>query len=191
MLTYNFVIRMTRLLRRFLAAITILLGCSLGWAQTPTLVQHVSCPDSRNTGNAQSSSPVYTCPLPEPAQAGNTIVVGVKSYNTGSFSVSDDKSNTYGAAKGSVVDGNSAYLAIYVSTNVVGGTRVISFNQTSVNALFAEVSVSEYYNVTAVDTSHCSGWSSGSSATISAGRSGTPAAAMGSIYCSDVVILAD
>jgi hypothetical protein len=169
MLTYNFVIRMTRLLRRFLAAITILLGCSLGWAQTPTLVQHVSCPDSRNTGNAQSSSPVYTCPLPEPAQAGNTIVVGVKSYNTGSFSVSDDKSNTYGAAKGSVVDGNSAYLAIYVSTNVVGGTRTISFNQTSVNADFTEVSVSEYYNVTAVDTSHCSGWSSGSSSTISAG----------------------
>src|ERR1022692_3381563 len=63
-------------------------------AGSATLVQHVSCPDSRNTGNAQSSSPVYTCPLPEPAQAGNTIVVGVKSYNTGSFSVSDDKSNT-------------------------------------------------------------------------------------------------
>src|ERR1022692_3917586 len=136
---------------------------------TLAFVQHVSCPDSRNTGNAQSSSPVYTCPLPEPAQAGNTIVVGVKSYNTGSFSVSDDKSNTYGAAKGSVVDGNSAYLAIYVSTNVVGGTRTISFNQTSVNADFTEVSVSEYYNVTAVDTSHCSGWSSGSSSTISAG----------------------
>ena len=169
MLTYNFVIRMTRLLRRFLTTITILLGGSLIWAQTPTLVQHATCPDSRNTGNAQSSSPVYTCPLPEPAQAGNTIIVGVKSYNTGSFSVSDDKSNSYGSAKVSVVDDNSAYLAIYVATNVIGGTRTISFNQTSINALFAEVSVSEYYNVTAVDVAQCSGWSSGSSSTISAG----------------------
>ena len=160
---------MTTLLRRFLAAIAILLGCSLGWAQTPTLVQHVTCPDSRNTGNAQSSSPVYTCPLPEPAQAGNTIIVGVKSYNTGSFRVSDDKSNSYGSAKVSVVDDNSAYLAIYVATNVIGGTRTISLSETSVNSDFTEVSISEYYNVTAVDVAHCSGWTSGYSSTISAG----------------------
>lgn len=139
-------------------------------AQSPTLVQHATCPDSRNTGNAQSSNPVYTCPLPEPAQAGNTIIVGVKSYNTGSFSVSDDKSNSYGSPKVSVVDNNSAYVAIYVATNVAAGTRMISFNQTSANADFAEMTVSEFYNITAVDVSHCNGWNSGSSPTITAGN---------------------
>jgi len=138
-------------------------------AQSPTLVQHATCPDSRNTGNQQSNTPVYTCPLPEPTQAGNTIIVGVKAYNTGSFSVSDDKSNSYGSPKVSVVDNNSAYVAIYVATNVAAGTRIISFNETNVNALFAEVTVSEFYNTTAVDVSHCNGWNSGSSATITAG----------------------
>jgi hypothetical protein len=136
-------------------------------AQSPTLIQHATCPDSRNTGNQQSNTPVYTCPLPEPAQAGNAIIVGVKSYNTGTFTVTDDKSNSYGLPKVSVVDNNSAYVAIYVATNVTAGTRLISFNQTSVNANFAEVTVSEFYNVatsSAVDASHCNG-NTGSSGT--------------------------
>ena len=144
----------------------------LASAQSPTLVQHATCPDSRNTGNAQSSSPVYTCPLPEPAQGGNAIIVGVKSYDTGTFSVTDDKSNSYGSPRVSVVDNNSAYVAIYVALNVTAGTRTISFHQTSVNADFAEVTVSEFYNVatsSAVDTSHCNGNTGSSGTSITAG----------------------
>jgi hypothetical protein len=144
----------------------------LASAQVPTLVQHVTCPDSRNTGNQQSSTPVYTCPLPEPTQAGNAIIVGVKAFNSGSFSVTDDKGNSYGAAKVSVVDNNSAFVAIYVATNVLAGTRTVSFNETSVNADFSEVTVSEYYNVaqsSAVDTSHCNGNTGTSGTSIMAG----------------------
>src|SRR5262249_722968 len=64
-----------------LLLLPIFLLCPLfASAQTPTLVQHVSCPNSRNTGNAQSSTPIYRCPLPEPAQAGNVVLVGVASY---------------------------------------------------------------------------------------------------------------
>lgn len=141
-------------------------------AQSPTLVQHATCPDSRNTGNQQSSTPVYTCPLPEPAQGGNAIIVGVKSYNTGTFTVTDDKGNSYGAAKVSVVDNNSAYVAIYVALNVATGTRTISFNQSSVNADFAEVTVSEFYNLatsSAMDVSHCNGNTGSSGTSITAG----------------------
>src|SRR5271170_1249800 len=55
-------------------------------AQSPALVQHVSCPNSRNTVNQQSNTPDYKCPLPEPSQPGNDILVGVVSVNTGTFS---------------------------------------------------------------------------------------------------------
>ena len=159
-------------MKRIILFLPIFLHPLFASAQSPTLVQHVTCSDSRNTGNQQSNSPVYKCPLPEPSQAGNAIVVGVKSYDTGTFSVTDDKGNSYGSPAVSVVDNNSAYVAIYVATNVAAGTRMISFNQTSANADFAEVTASEFYNVatsSAVSTSNCNGNTGTTGTSITAG----------------------
>jgi fibronectin type 3 domain-containing protein len=133
------------------------------------LVQHVSCPNSRNTGNAQSSAPDYTCPLPEPSQAGNALMVGVTSSNAGTFTLSDDQSNSW-ALVDSVVDGNGAFVGIYVATNVAAGTRMITLHRTSVNADNVAMSASEYYNValsSAVDGHACR--AGGNSTTIQAG----------------------
>jgi hypothetical protein len=140
-------------------------------AQTPTLVQHVTCPNSRNTGNQQSNAPDYKCPLPELSQAGNTIIVGVVSASQGSFTMSDDHGNAWTLAN-SVIDGNGAYVAIYVASNVASGTRLLRLHRTTANADFVEMSASEYYNVAAsgvVDTANCNGSSSGSSSTITGG----------------------
>jgi chitodextrinase len=127
----------------------------------PTLVQHVSCPNSSapgGGGNPQSSTPLYSCPLPEPTQSGNAILVGVTSYNGGApYSVSDDKGNSY-ATINSVVDSNQAFTAIYVATNVAAGTRMIHLQGNNSQAGNAAMTVSEYYNVassSAVDTSAC------------------------------------
>ena len=131
----------------------------LASAQSPTLVQHVSCPNSRNTGNQQSNAPDYKCPLPEPSQAGNAILVGVVSANSGTFTLSDNKSNSYTLVN-SIVDGNGAHVAIYVATNVAAGTRFIDLHRSTVNADNVAMSASEYYNVapsSAVDTSSCKG----------------------------------
>jgi hypothetical protein len=143
----------------------------LGSAQTPTLVQHVSCPNSRNGGNQQSNTPDYKCPLPEPAQAGNAIIVGVVAVNTGAFTLSDDKSNSYTLAT-TVGDSNNGYVAIYVATNVAGGTRMIKLHRTTANAFNVAMSASEYYNValsSAIDKASCNGSSGSSSTTITAG----------------------
>ena len=139
----------------------------------PTLVQHVSCPNSSapgGGGNPQSSTPVFSCPLPEPTQSGNAILVGVTSSNGGApYSVSDDQGNSY-LTVNSVVDSNNAFTAVYVATNVVAGTRMIQLQGNNSQAGNAAMTVSEYYNVassSAVDTSACTADSS--STTITSG----------------------
>ncbi len=126
-------------------------------AVSPTLVQHVSCPNGRSTGNAQASTPDYICPLPEPSQAGNALILGVNVSNSGTFTVSDDKSNTWNLVD-SVVDGNTGmYVAVYIALNVQQGTRFIKLHR-STTANNVALYVSEYYNVptsSAVDTSSC------------------------------------
>ena len=141
----------------------------LASAQVPTLVQHVSCPNSRNGGNQQSNTPDYKCPLPEPSQAGNAIIVGVTAVSTGAFTLSDDKSNAYTLAT-STTDGNGMYIAIYVATNIASGTRMINLHRTTPNAFNVAMSASEYYNValtSAIDEFNCTGSANGTS--ISAG----------------------
>ena len=138
----------------------------LASGQSPTFVQHASCSNSRATGNGQSSTPDYKCPLPEPSQSGNTIIVGVIVNNNGTFSISDDKGNSYSLVK-SVVDSNNMYVAIYKASNVAVGTRMLDFHRTVNGAHNAAMSISEYYNVGATDGSNCNAGSS--STTITAG----------------------
>jgi hypothetical protein len=151
--------------------LTLILGfsCQLMWAQT--LVQHVSCPNSRNTGNSQRSTPDYYCPLPEPAQSGNSIIVGVVAGTGATFSLSDDKSNPYTLINSVTDSGNNIYVAVYRASNVTAGTRLIDLHRTSATGETA-MSLSEYYNVGAVDASSCH--INSSSTTITAG-SITPA----------------
>jgi len=144
-------------------------------AQTPTLVQHVSCPNSRNFGAQQSNTPDYFCPLPEPTQAGNTIILAFQS-TTGSgdstFTVSDDKSNTWARVNSAPDGNNNAYIAVWVAQNVAAGTRTLKVHRNTYTYNFA-ASASEFYNVGAVDTSSCS---LGSSSTSETAGSITPSA---------------
>src|SRR5271166_5147383 len=147
-----------RLMRSILFA--GLVSCCLA-SDIPTLVQHVSCPNSRNTGNQQSSTPDYICPLPEPSQAGNALLVGVTSYSGASFTLSDDKANTWTLVD-SITDSNNAYVGIYIATDVAAGTRFIKLYRSSATGNVA-MSASEYYNLalsSAVDVSNCNAGSS-------------------------------
>ena len=139
-------------------------------AGSATLVQHVSCPNGRSTGNAQSPTPDYICPLPEPSQGGNALILGVTVSSGSTYTVSDDKSNTWNLVN-SVVDGSSGnYVAIYLALNVTQGTRFIKLHR-STAANNVALYVSEYYNVplsSAVDTSSC--FASSGSTSITAGK---------------------
>ena len=162
---------------RFLFLIPVFFSCLLGWAQTvtPTLVQHVSCPNSGDIGSGvggtMSSAPVYLCPLPEPTQAGNAILLGFFSDNSGSpnWTVSDDKSNRWTLAT-STTDSNGNIIAVYYALNVAAGTRLLSVKNTGGTQGYLAVSASEYYNVassSALDAKSCS--ASGNSTAIAAG----------------------
>src|SRR5271166_2830249 len=66
---------------------------------TPTLVQSKFCPNSSGAGTGGWFGPpwIYTCPLPEPTQAGNLLVAGYvyDNMSTPTVSISDDKLNTW------------------------------------------------------------------------------------------------
>jgi len=165
--------------RRLLPLILAAFSCSIGWAQTPALVQHVSCPNSgpigSGVGGAMSSTPVYQCPLPEPAQAGNAILLGIFSDNTGNptWNVSDDHSNSWTLAA-STTDSDKNIIAVYYALNVAAGTRVITVKNSGGTAGYLAVSASEYYNVaqtSALDANSCN---SGSSSTSISTGSVTP-----------------
>jgi len=122
-------------------------------AQTPTLVQHASCPNSRNTGNPQSNTPDYKCPLPEPSQAGNSIIVGIVSSN-GTFILSDDKGNSYSLVQSIGDSLGQSMTSIYYAQNVAAGTRMVNLHRISSTEGVA-ISVSEFYNAGAVDSHSC------------------------------------
>ncbi len=168
-------------MRRFLFLGAIFSLCALAGAQTPTLVQHVSCPNSGGAGSgiggAISGSPVYSCPLPEPTQAGNAIILGLISNNSGNptWTVSDDKSNSWNLAT-STTDSRGNIVAVYYALNVAAGTRMLSVGTSAATQGNLAVSASEYYNVAssaAVDAKSCN--AGGNSTSISAG-SITPSA---------------
>jgi hypothetical protein len=109
--------------------------------------------------------------LPEPAQAGNAIILGLFSDDSGSpsWTVSDDKSNSWSLAS-SAKDGNGNIIAIYYALNVAAGTRRLSVKSSAGTNGFVAVSASEYYNVataSALDGQSCN--TGTSSTTISAG----------------------
>jgi hypothetical protein len=116
-----------------------------------------------------SSTPVYSCPLPEPTQAGNAIVLGLFSNNSGNptWTVSDDKSNSWALA-GSTTDNSGNIVAVYYALNVAAGTRFLEVKNSGGTQGYLAVSASEYYNVAstaALDAKSCNAGSSSSSIT--------------------------
>ena len=162
-------------MRRFLFLGAIFSLCALAGAQTPTLVQHVSCPNSGGAGSgiggAISGSPVYSCPLPEPTQAGNAIILGLISNNSGNptWTISDDESNSWNLAT-SATDSRGNIVAVYYALNVAAGTRMLTVGTSAATQGNLAISASEYYNVAssaAVDAKSCN--AGGNSTSISAG----------------------
>jgi len=139
-------------------------------AQSPTLVQHVSCPNGRNVGGASSPTPDYICPLPEPSQAGNAILVGIISTAGATLTLSDDKGNTWNQIDSATDSGSGEIIAIYLAVNVTAGTRMIKLHRGTPGTYGVAMSASEYYNVNALDGSahHCTVGSASTS--VSAGN---------------------
>ena len=151
------------MMRRFFCLISFFFAFSLGWAQTPTLVQHVSCPNAgaigSGVGGPQSSTPDYLCPLPEPAQSGNALLLGFFSddTNTPTWTVSDDKSNIWNLAQSST-DSSGNIFNVYYALNVAAGTHMVRVHASAQTAGYLAISMSEYYNVatsSALDASNC------------------------------------
>lgn len=146
------------------------------WAQSPTLVQHVSCPNSGAIGSgingAMSSTPDYKCPLPELTQAGNALVLGLFSNNANSatYTVSDDKSNTWTLGP-SATDSSGNTIRIYYALNIAANTHMVNIHLSALTNGFLAVSISEFYNVAtsaAIDGSSCNA-SASSGTSITAG----------------------
>ncbi len=131
---------------------TISLTVTTVSSASPTLVQHVTCPNSGPIGGGiggdNNPTPSYNCPLPEPAQQGNALLLGFFSDDSGkpTWTVSDDKSNTWRLAQ-STTDNNGNIIAVYYALNVAAGTRMITIKNSGGTSGYLAVSASEYYNV--------------------------------------------
>jgi hypothetical protein len=143
-------------MKRFLCLTSIFLLCSLGWAQTPTLVQSVWGPNSQGAGTGNgpwpgSPAPYYAIEFPEPTQSGNLLVCSSFSSGSGSpaYSISDDKSESWTAAGSNFpftgADGD-IYNIWYIANNV-GGVRQIKVVSGNTSGSFVAVTCSEFYNV--------------------------------------------
>jgi hypothetical protein len=139
-------------MRRFLPLIPILLWCSFGWSQTPTLVQSVWGPNSLNY-NFGNWSPTfyYAIEFPEPTQPGNLLVCSAMSGDGGgpTFSISDDKGEAWSSAgsKFPFDGGFGAIQNIWYVANNAGGVRQVKVTASNNSGGYNAVTCSEFYNV--------------------------------------------
>jgi len=154
-------------MRNILFALSLfLLAPLISLAQTPTLVQHVTCPNSAE-GTTQTLPANYYCSLPEPSQAGNTLLVGVWYSDLGCCgapTVTDDKSNIWTTAT-SAEDNANSNISMHYALNVSAGTRRITVKVPSGAYGNVGVDISEYYNINAIDKATCNTASGGTSIT--------------------------
>ena len=115
---------------------------------TPTLVQSKFCPNSGPAQGGGWGPPwIYTCPLEEPTQAGNFLVVGYAYDNTGTptVSVSDDKSNIWVQDVTHLSGANNITRVAHV-VSAAAGTRTVSITLSGDNG-YIGVYVQEYYGL--------------------------------------------
>jgi hypothetical protein len=141
-------------MRRLLfISILIVWGSSLGLAQTPTHVQSVWGENSLgyNVGGWPGNPALYyAIEFPEPTLAGNLLVCSAVSGGSPSFTISDDKGETWSTGGSGFPfrdsNGNSEFL--WYMANNTGGVRQVKVTSTS-NPGFVSVTCSEFYNVAA------------------------------------------
>jgi hypothetical protein len=144
-------------------AILALLCAASAFSQTPTLVQATSCPDSRGLASQQSSTPDYTCQLPELTLTGNAIFVGLIYDNTNTPTITAttiDGSGTTVDTLSQIVTNTTANAnvqRIYAKTNSAGGAKAVKIHMSALDSGYVEVIVGEFYNVstTASGTAVC------------------------------------
>ena len=129
----------------------------------PTLVQHVA------TGMDRYPINTLTISLPNPAGAGNCLILGVQFNSTGSVaSVTDDMGNNWIAGPTTTNGSFSKRMNMYYVLNAVDGTQTITvhFSGLTTTPGFPQAVVSEFYNVA---TSNAFDGSSASSTSLTAG----------------------
>jgi len=124
----------------------------MAFAQTPTLVQHVS---GSNTRSFSLGSPYcYYQILPNPTTAGNSIIVGFTFNGTVQPTVSDDKGDNYTVAENFYGSASAQSAALAASFGVAAGARKISVcfpSSPGGGGAYTAVMASEFSNVTTVD----------------------------------------
>jgi hypothetical protein len=111
---------------------------------TPTLVQHVA------TGMDRYPINTLTIQLPNPARAGNCLILGVQFNSAGSVaSVTDDKGNNWVAGPTTTNSTFSKRMNLYYALNAISGTQTIRvhFSGLANTPGFPQAVVSEFYNV--------------------------------------------
>ena len=113
-------------------------------AAVPTLVQHVA------TGMDRYPINTLTIQLPNPARAGNCLILGVQFNSAGSVtSVTDEKGNNWIAGPTATNASLSKRMDLYYVLNAVDGTQTIEihFSGLSQTNAYPQAVVSEFYNV--------------------------------------------
>jgi hypothetical protein len=131
----------------------------------PALVQHVSGSNTRNNGFA--SPFCYHYQLPNPATAGNAVVVGFTFNKNPTPSVTDDKNDSYTIEANHFDSTDAQSIAIAAAFNVAAGARVINLCFNSDPGGFVQPMATEFANVTALDGTGTG--SHGSGTAVSAG----------------------
>jgi len=116
---------------------------------TPAIVQHVSSSSSR--GNTFASPYCYTFQLPDPATAGNAIIVGFTYDGTAAAAVTDDKGNKYAIAESTHDSAHGRSVGIAAAFGITGGARVVDLCFSADPNGTAEPMATEIAGVVALD----------------------------------------
>ncbi len=119
----------------------------LALAATPTLVQHLA------TGMTNNPVTTFSITLPNPAGAGNALILGVQYKSSGTIaSVVDDLGNAWTAGPSVTNSGLGATMRLYYALNVAGGTQRVTVNFSGLAGTpgHAQGVISEFYNVAPV-----------------------------------------
>jgi hypothetical protein len=140
-----------------------------GTAGAPTLVQHVA------TGMDENPVTTLRITLPNPAGAGNALILGVQFVSSGTISsIADNEGNTW-ATGPTVTDASAGQtMRLYYALGVTGGTQTITitFGGLSSTPGLPQAVVSEFYNVAQISAED---GSSGSATSRTAGTITTTA----------------
>lgn len=139
-------------------------------AGTPTLVQHVA------TGMDRYPVTNFKLPLPNPAGAGNALILGIQFRSSGSVSsVTDNKGNTWVAGPTVTNSSTSQRMSLYYALNVAAGTQNVTVKFSGLGNAngYPQAVISEFYNVAQVSAAD---GSSGSATSRTAGAITTKAA---------------